>query len=351
MQRPDKTTKNTARTIAALAAVLSAGCLLAAPARADDFYKGKTIDFVVGGNSGGGYDVYARTLARHLPDFIPGHPDIVVKNMPGAGSAKAASYLYNVAPKDGTVIAAIFPGAVMDPLLGTKHKAQYDPTKFHFLATADNGTRLCVTWNTSQTKTYEDAMKRKTVMGASQAGGSTRDYGYMSNKLTGTQFSVVSGYKGSVDILLAMERGEVEGMCGYDYSSLRAQRPDWLRDHKVNILLQVAVEPEPTLTRMGVPQIWKFIRNDDDHRIAEMVVSQQIFGRPYLAPPGTPADRVEILRDAFAATLKDKDFLADAVRSHIDIEPLSGERVQKTVEKIYATPKDIVAKAKLAIAP
>ena len=350
MPRADKRTdKNNMRMVAAMAAL--ATCLSAAPGRADDFYKGKTIDFTVGGNSGGGYDLYARAIARHLPRFIPGNPAIVVKNMPGAGSAKAASYMFTIAPKDGTAIAAVFPGAIMDPLLGTKHKAQYDPTKFQFLATADNGTRMCITWHASQTKTYEDAMKRKTVMGASQAGGSTRDYGYMSNKLTGTQFNVVSGYKGSVDILLAMERGEVEGMCGYDYSSLTSQRSDWLRDKKVNILLQVAVEPEPTLTKMGVPQIWKFIKSEEDRKVAEVVVSQQIFGRPYFAPPGTPADKVKILRDAFAATMKDKDFLADAARSHLDIEPLSGERVQATVEKIYATPKDIVAKAQQTIAP
>jgi tripartite-type tricarboxylate transporter receptor subunit TctC len=318
----------------------------------ESFYKDKTIDFIVGGNPGGGYDIYARTVARHLARFIPGNPDIVVKNMPGAGSAKAAAFLYSQGKKDGTNLGAVYPGAIMDPLLGEHgDKAQYDPTKFQYIGTADNGTRMCITWHTSKTKTYEDAMQRKTVLGASQAGGSTRDYAYMQNKFTGTKFNVVSGYKGSVDILIAMERGEVEGMCGYDWSSLKSQRPDWIRDKKVNILAQIGVDPEPTLTKMGVPKLWQYIKNEDDRKVVELVVSQQIFGRPYFVPPGTPADRVSVLRNAFSATVKDKGFIEDAKKTRIDVEPLDGAKVQETVERLYATPKNIVEKAKQAIMP
>jgi tripartite-type tricarboxylate transporter receptor subunit TctC len=324
--------------------------LAAAPAMAEDYYAGKTIDYVVGGNPGGGYDIYSRTVARHINRFIPGNPAVIVKNLPGAGSTKAATFIATVAPKDGTVIGAVFPGAIMDPLLSDR-KPKYDPTKFHYLGTADSGTRLCVTWHTSKTKTLEDAQNRKTILGASQAGGSTRDYAYMHNALNGTKFEVVSGYKGSVDILLAMERGEVEGLCGWDWSSLRGQRPEWLRDKKLNIILQVAVEPEPALTKMGVPTIWKYIKNDEDKKVAELIVSQQIFGRPYILPPGTPPEQVKILRAAFDKTTADPQTLEEAKKSRIDIEPLGGAKVQEVVNRLFSAPKPIIDRAKAVIKP
>jgi tripartite-type tricarboxylate transporter receptor subunit TctC len=342
-----------ARTVA-LAAAIGIAAVVGAPraaAQATDFYADKTIDFIVGSNPGGGYDVYARAIARHLSKHIPGKPNIVVKNMPGAGSAKAVVFVHSIAPKDGTVIGASFPGALMEPLLGDRGKAQYDPTKLQYLATADNGTRICVTWHTSKTKTFMDAQTLKTVLGASQAGGSSRDYAFMHNRLNGTKFEVVSGYKGSVDILLAIERGEVEGMCGFDWSSIKTQRPDWVRDKKVNFLVQVAMQPEPTLTKMGVPSLWSFISNPEDRQVAELIVTQQVFGRPYFAPPGTPAAQVKILRDAFSAVLTDKDFLVDAEKARLDVEPLDGIKVQELVEKAYASPAHIIEKAKRATQP
>jgi tripartite-type tricarboxylate transporter receptor subunit TctC len=329
---------------------LTAG-IAATPASAADFYAGKTIDFIIGSNPGGGYDVYARAIARHIVRHIPGQPNIVPKNLPGAGSAKAVTFIHSVAAKDGTVMGAAFPGAIMEPLLGDRAKASYDPPKLQFIGTADNGTRTCVTWHTAKTKTFEDATKRKTIVGASQAGGSSRDYAYMHNKLNGAKFEVVSGYKGTVDILLAMERGEVEGLCGYDWTSLKTQRPDWLRDKKLNILVKIALEPEAELTKMGVPRITKFIKNDDDKKVLELIITQQVFGRPYFLPPGTPADRVKILRDAFMKTIADKAFLEDAKKLRLDIDPLDGEKVQKMVAGLYAAPADIVARAKAAVKP
>ncbi|MPZ58181.1 MAG: hypothetical protein GEU91_17135 [Rhizobiales bacterium] len=322
-----------------------------APASAADFYAGKTIDFMIGANPGGGYDLYARALARHIVKHIPGHPQIVPKNMPGAGSGKAAAYMQTLAPRDGTAVGAVFPGALMEPLLGDRAKALYDPPKFQYIGTADNGTRLCAIWHTSQTKTFEDALKRKTVLGASQAGGSSRDYASMHNKLNGTKFEIVSGYKGTVDIMLAIERGEVEGMCGYDWSSIRTQRSDWLRDKKINVIVQVGLEPNPELTKMGVPPIWKFIKNDEDKKVAELIVTQQVFGRPYFVPAGTPPDRVKILREAFDKTTADPAFLDDAKKQRLDVEPLGGARVQQLVEKLYATPAAIVERAKAAVKP
>jgi len=332
----------------AAAAVMAA---MAGPAPAADFYAGKTIDFIIGSNPGGGYDVYARALARHIVNHIPGKPQIIAKNMPGAGSGKAAAYMQTLAPKDGTVLGAVFPGALMEPLLGDRSKAQYDPPKFQYIGTADSGTRICAIWHGSQTKSFEDAQKRKTVLGASQAGGSSRDYGYMHNNLNGAKFDVVSGYKGSVDIMLAVERGEVDGMCGYDWSSLRTQRAHWLRDKKINIIVQVALEPHEELTKMGVPTIWKFIKNEEDKKVAELIVTQQVFGRPYFVPEGTPPDRVKILRDAFDKTMKDPAFLEDAKKHRLDIEARGGAKIQKMIEDLYAAPASLVERAKAAVKP
>jgi tripartite-type tricarboxylate transporter receptor subunit TctC len=320
--------------------------VIATPAPAADFYAGKTIQFIIGGDVGGGYDTYARTIAQHLPGHIPGKPTIVVKNMPGAGSGKAATYLATAAPQDGTAIGALFPGAVVGPLLDPNFKKTFDPTKFHYLATADSGTRVCATYITSKVKTFKDALKEKSVMGASAAGGSTRDYVNMLRKATGAQLSLVAGYKGTREIGLAVERGEVDGLCGWDWASLKAQKSNWLRDHKVNLLVQISLEPDPALTKLGVPEVWQFIKNDADKKAVELIVSQQVFGRPYVAPPKTPAAVVTILRAAFAATLKDPAFLADAKKRRIDINALSGEKVQQVVDKVYASPTATVAHAK-----
>ena len=328
-------------------ALLAAAVTVAsAPVRAADYYAGKTIEWTVGADVGGGYDIYSRTIAKYLPKYIPGAPVIVVKNLPGAGSAKAAAFLAQVAPKDGTAIGTLMPGAVIGPLLDETTKPQYDPVKLIYLATADSGTRVCATYVNSKTKSFADAQKQKTVMGASQAGGSTRDYVNMLRKAAGAQFTLVTGYKGTAEIGLAVERGEVDGLCGWDWSSLKAQKSDWIRDKKVNVLVQISLKEEEELTKMGVPQVWQFIKNADDKKAIELIVSQQVFGRPFIAPPGTPAEAVKILREAFTATMKDKDFLADAEKAKIDVNPLDGAQVQDVVTKVYASTPAVVARAK-----
>jgi tripartite-type tricarboxylate transporter receptor subunit TctC len=338
------------RFCAGLACALAAATAPAA-ARAADFYAGKTIEFLVGGDVGGGYDIYARTIGRHLPRFIPGNPAIVPKNQPGAGSGRAAAYLYAVAPKDGTTIGAVFPGAIMAPLLDDRAQPLFEPAKFQYLASADNATRVCITHERSKVRSFEDAQRQKAIMGASAAGGSTRDYAVMHRKSAGAMFELVSGYKGTADILLAVERGEVDGLCGLDWSSLKSQRPDWLRNKSVNILLQVNLEPEAELARLGVPQMWRYIAREEDRKAVELVIGQQVFGRPYLAPPGVPAEQVGTLRAAFAATMADKDFLADAEKTRIDVVPSSGEEVQRLVERLYAAPKPVVERAKELLRP
>jgi tripartite-type tricarboxylate transporter receptor subunit TctC len=328
-----------------------AAAITAAPAMAQDYYAGRTIELIVGGDSGGGYDIYARAVARHLSRHIPGNPAIVVKNMPGAGSARAGIYISTVAPKDGSSIGAMMPGAIIGPLLDDKPLTQFDPTKVMYIGTADTGVRVCATFQKSSINSFAAAQKQKTILGASSAGGATRDYAYLHNHTAGTKFEVVTGYKGTVDISLAMERGEVDGLCGWDWSSVKSQKGEWVRDKLLNLLVQVGLDPQQELTDMGVPTIWSFVKNENDRRVAELVVSQQVFQRSYIVPPGTPQQQVKILRSAFDATVTDPQFLNDAAKMKLSITPLSGQQVQDLVAKLYAAPRELVERARTVIKP
>jgi tripartite-type tricarboxylate transporter receptor subunit TctC len=337
---------------AAIAVTLTAGALIAAtPLAAADYYSGKTVELIVGAGPGGGYDIYARIVARHLARFIPGNPTIVVKNMPGAGSTKAAQYISNMAPKDGTAMGAIMPGAIVGPLLDEHPKPGFNPTKVRYLGTANSGTRVCVTLKTSKIKTFADAQKIKAKFGGSAPHDSTFAYGYLHKHTAGALWDVVSGYPGTPDMALAMERGEIDGVCGWDWSSFKSQKPEWLRDNKVNVLLQVSLEPHPELTKMGVPSVFKYVTSDAARQVVELVISQSVFQRSYIVPAETPAAQVAVLRAAFDKTVADPQFLADAKKARIDIEPLSGVKVQEVVAKLYKSPPDVVARAKKAIKP
>lgn len=332
----------------AIAATLIAAAAAGAPAGAADFYAGKSIDMVVGAGTGGGYDIYARAVARHMGNHIPGQPSIIVKNMPGAGSAKAGQFVSTMAPKDGTVLGAIMPGAIMGPLLDEKTETTFDPTKVFYIGTANNGTRVCVTMKPSKIKTFDDALSQKAVFGGVSSNDSTREYAFMHKATSGAKYDVVTGYKGTTDLSLALERGEVDGICGWDWSSFKSQKPDWLRDDKVNVLLQVGLEPNAELTKMGVPSVWSYVKGEETRKVVELVISQQVFQRPYFAPPGTPAEQVTTLRKAFDATMTDPAFRADAEKLHVDVEPLPGTKVQEVVQKLYSSPKEIVEQAKKA---
>ena len=323
----------------------------ALPVRASDYFAGKTIEWIVGGGPGGGYDIYARAVARHIGRYIPGSPTVIVKNMPGAGSAKAAQYISTIAPKDGTSVAGIMPGAIMGPLLDDRAAPLFDPTKVQYIGTANSGTRVCVTLKGSKIARFEDAQKVKAKFGGSAPNDSTFEYGYLHKHTSGAIWDIVPGYRGTPDMALAMERGEIDGVCGWDWSSFKSQRPDWLRDSKVNVLLQVSIDPHPELTAMGVPTVFQFVTSEADRKIVELVISQTVFHRSYIAPPGTPAAPLEVLRTAFDKTMTDPQFLEEAKKLRIDIEPLSGARVQEVVQKLYATPKDIVERARKAIRP
>jgi tripartite-type tricarboxylate transporter receptor subunit TctC len=315
------------------------------------FYKGKTVDLYIGYSAGGGYDIYARALARHMGRFIPGNPNIVPKNMPGAGSARAAGFISNIAPKDGTVIANIMPGAVIGPMLDPKVEKLFDPTKVMYIGNVNNGVRVCVSGKHSKIRTFDDARKLKATFGGGQSNDSTRDYGYLHKKTTGANWDLVTGYKGTADLSIALERGEIDGLCGFDWASLKSQKPTWVRDKTVHVLIQDAIEPLDELTQLGVPHIMKYVSDDKTRKAVELILSQQVFHRSFIAPPGTTPANLATLRKAFDATMKDPEFLADAEKLRIDVAPLSGERVQQVVNNLFASPPEVVALARAAINP
>jgi tripartite-type tricarboxylate transporter receptor subunit TctC len=336
--------------INAVVGAFAAASMAAPPARAADFYAGKNLTFIVGADAAGGYDVYARTVAKHLARFIPGAPTVVVQNMPGAGSGKAAAYIYSIAPKDGTAIGALMPGAIIDPLLQKHSTGGFDATKFTYLGSADSDARICVTGPSSKITTFDQAMSQKTVIAATQTGGSTSDYAFMTKNATGAHLDIVNGYKGTAEVLVAIERGEAEGLCGIDWSSFKTQRSQWLRDKTAHVIIQAAVAPNAELAALNVPNLMSFVKNDLDKQAVSLVTGQQVLSRPYVAPPGVPAAQAKILRDAFAAVLHDPQFLADAEKARLSIHPATAETVQQTVVKLYAAPANVVQRARALIA-
>ncbi len=269
--------------------------------------------------------------------------------MPGAGSYTAAEYVETQAPKDGTALGSVFPGAIMAPLLDAK-KPRFDPTRFIYIGTAETGPRLCLSWHTSKVKTYDDMLKTKFIVASSQSGGASRDYALLANALASAQMQLVSGYKGGADMLLAIERGEVEGLCAFDWSTIKTARGAWLREKKLNLLVQFGIQPDKALTSLGVPE-FKTRVPAAQHAVADLVVAQQLFSRMFFLPKEAPADRVKLLRDAFMKTMSDPSFLAEAGKQQMNIDPLDGERVGEVVRKIYASSPEIVARARKALQP
>jgi tripartite-type tricarboxylate transporter receptor subunit TctC len=333
----------------ALALASTLLCAAASPAAAQEFYAGKTVNVIVGSDVAGGYDTYARLFSRHLGDHLPGKPNMVVQNMPGAGSARAAAFVYASAPKDGMTIALVQPGAIVGPLVDKATKWNYDPTKFVYLASADSGTRVCISLPNSRIKTFKQAQAEKVIVGAAGTGASSRDYGFLHKNTSGAKFEIVSGYKGMADILLAMERKEVDVVCGLDWSSAKAQRPALVRDKSLNVLVQMGVDKNAELDAWGAPEVMSFTQGEDNRAIVELIVAQQAFGRPFVMAPGNPEAAVKLMRAAFASAMKSDALLADAEKIGLDITPASGERVQAVVQKMYQTPDRIVELASKAI--
>jgi tripartite-type tricarboxylate transporter receptor subunit TctC len=292
---------------------------------------------------GGCYDAYARLASRHLGRFLPGNPTIVPKNMPGAGGVVLGNYLFNVAPKDGSAIALFMAGAPFEPLFGNT-RAKYDPAKFNWLASLNRLVNIGIFWHVTPVKAPADFFKQEILVGSSGGGdASTEVYPNLLNHLAGTKFKVVTGYKGNGEVMLAMERGEVHGIVGTELSSLRATRPDWIRDKKVRIVVQIGLSKSPDFP--DVPAGLDLVKNADGRKVFELLLARQENGRPFAAPPGTPPAVVAALRKAFLAMTKDKAFLQDAARMRADIVVNSGEEIAALLAKTYATPRPLVERA------
>jgi len=272
--------------------------------------------------------------------FIPGNPAIVPKNMPGAGSLVLANWLYNVAPKDGTAFGTIGRGTAFDPLLGST-KAQFDAAKFNWLGSMNDEVSVCVSWYTTGITSLEQVKHNELTVGGSGQAADTDQFPKVLNATIGTKFRLVTGYPGGNDVDLAMERGEVMGRCGWSWSSVVATHKSWIDEHKINVLVQLSLSKHPDLP--NVPLAMDLANNDEQRQIFKLVFARQPMGRPFLAPPGVPSDRVSVLREAFMDTMKDGDFLAEAEKMKLEINPVAGDAVQEIVQDVYKTPKPIAA--------
>ena len=306
-----------------------------------DFYKNRTVQVIVGYGPGGGYDLYARALSRSLGKHIPGNPEVVPQNMPGAGGLKAMNYLYNVARKDGTVIATFARGLVIGPLLGHTQGTQFRATKFNWVGSISDEVSVCAFWNTSGIRNWEDMRMKPTTVGAAAAGTESEIFPTLMKNMFHIPMRVVTGYLGGgADQNLGMERGEIMGRCGWSWNSLVSESRPLLEGKKINITLQIAPRRHRDLP--DVPAITEIPTTPENKAALKFITSQQSIARPFAAPPGVPADRINALRAAFDATMKDPEFLAETKRLRLDVRPLSGAEVENVVKEIYATPPDVV---------
>jgi tripartite-type tricarboxylate transporter receptor subunit TctC len=315
------------------------------PAPADaqtPFYRGKQINMIIASGAGGGYDTYARTLARHMAKHIPGNPTIVPRNLPGAGGLIAANTLYNSSAADGLTFAALTNGSAMDPLFGER-AARFDAQKLNWIGSIGKLDNICITWQGRPITRFDQAKTREVAVSASGAGGNSSIVPRILNQFLGTKFKVIGGYTEGSGTTLALERGEVDGVCGLSYSTLKTMHPDWFRDRKVNVIVQIGLQKVRDLP--DVPNALDLIPNAEDKQVLELILVRQEMGRPFALPPNVPADRVAVLRAAFEATLKDPAFIADAAKVQMDIDPLTGAQIQDLLKTAYSAPRPIVQRA------
>lgn len=307
----------------------------------EDFYRRNPLVILVGSGTGGGFDAYARLLAAHLARHIPGRPSIVVKNMPGANGLVAMNYINASAPRDGTTILAAFHTSVLSPLFRDPN-ARYDPRELKWLGSLGKQTATCLTWHKSPIKTIEDAVHQKVLVAGTGEGSTPVVFPRLLNTILGTKFKVVTGYS-TTGMRLAVENGEVSGICGVAYETHMASVPDWIIDHKVHWLIQLGLSRNPHLA--DVPLAMDFIKNERDRSIFRLIAIPQEFGRPLVAPPGTPKDRLEVLRKGIAETIRDKSYLSDAERAHQLIDPLDASQVEDLINQSYAAPREVLDQA------
>ena len=325
-----------------LLAAIALGSLPAAAAdTVADFYKGKTVRIIDGFPPGGGYGVYANLIVRHLSRHLPGNPTVIYQSMPGAGSLTLTNHLYNLAEKDGTVIGAVSTAVAFAPLLGNK-EALFDAQKFNWLPSPNTETGLLIVWHAVGINTIEDATKREVFVGTSAASATSSYFGRILNDVFKTKLKLIVGYPDMKDSLLAMERGEIHGFASAFWSSLKAIRPEWVKEGKVKYLVQYGLKPNAELP--DVPVARDLAKNADDRLLLDIAMAPLVLGRPYMLPPGVPAERVAAMRKAFMDVFADPDYQAEAAKQQVDIDqkPKTGDEVQEIVASAYRAPKPVI---------
>jgi tripartite-type tricarboxylate transporter receptor subunit TctC len=313
-----------------------------------NFYRNKTVTIVVGYSAGGGYDIFARALARHMADHIPGRPTVLVQDMPGAGSIVAANYLYNVAPKDGTVFGTFARGVPMEPLIGTA-KTMYQASKFTWLGSASYESSVCAFSHKAGIKTWSDVLTNEVTVAGEGSGSDPDTYATMMGNLFGAKLRLVTGYPGGDEMTMAIDRGEVDGRCGWSWTSIEATRPDWVSGpNKLDVVLQMTLDRNPELP--DVPTVVEIAKTTDQQEIVKLIVSRQLLARPFAAPPGLPPERKEALIKAFAETMADPAYIADAHKLKLEVSPVSAQRATQVVDDLYKTPPEVLARARAVIA-
>jgi tripartite-type tricarboxylate transporter receptor subunit TctC len=302
----------------------------------------------VAGTAGGGIDLYARLVARHLGRHIPGNPPVNVQTMPGAGGIRAANFLARQAPKDGTAITTFAGGPILEPLIGSR-KTDYDSSKFTWIGAISKDVGLCIAWAKSPFKTIQDAQKREMVVAGTGAGSDTDTWPVILNELIGTKFKLVTGYQGTQETVMAIERGEAHGRCTFSLSALRTAKPDWLREHKINVLLQLALEKHKEFA--NVPLVYDLVSKPEDRQLLDLMIGTTAMARPFAGPPGLDPVKATLLRRAFDATMKDPAFVAESKKIQAEILPTTGEELNKLVARLYATPKPVVDRVKKFLGP
>ena len=334
-------------TVAAAVVLATTANARVAPAQPlEEFYKGNRVTINIGYTPGGVYDIYARTIARHLGKHIPGWPAVVPVNMPGAGSMKAANYIYAQAPKDGTHIAVFARGIAMQPLLDTTG-VQFEATKLNWLGSPASEVSVVFSWHTKPFKTFADLKAREMVVPATGTGADSAIFTYVMNGVLGTRFKVVTGYPGAAETMLSIERGETDGSAATSWGNFATAKADWIRDKKVNIVLQLAMRKLPLLG--DVPLIMDLATNDEDRKVLELIFVRQSMSYPFVAPPDVPPTRLRALQRAFELTMNDPEFLADAKQQKLDIDPVGGDEIQSLVRSVYRSPPAVIARARSAI--
>jgi tripartite-type tricarboxylate transporter receptor subunit TctC len=332
--------------LAAASLIAATGLTGAAQAQSETFDKPITI--YVAGTAGGGIDLLARALARHMGKYVPGAPNIVVQDMPGAGGIRAAHFLAESAPRDGTAIGTFAGGPVIEPLIGARNPG-YDMSKFTWLGAVSKDVGVCLSYGTTPFKTIEDLRDKQMIVAGTGAGSDSDTYPIILNEVLKTKIKLITGYLGTKETIMAIETGEAHGRCSVAYSALKMARPDWLRDKKINVIMQFGLEKSSELP--DVPLVLDFVKNPEDRQLMELLMGTMAVARPFMAPPGVPEGRATALRRAFDKTMKDEGFLAEAKQLQLDVEPTVGEEAQKIVQSMYATPKAVVERAKKLLSP